>query len=59
MLAVNPTCAWNRVGEVLVSEFIGAINPFDLLLNVGLLFKYEVCFLRVLCRKLSRSLHLS
>lgn len=30
MLAVNPTCAGNRVGEVLVSAFICCVNPFDL-----------------------------
>lgn len=32
MLAINPTCAWNRVDEVLVNEFICATNPFDLVL---------------------------
>lgn len=33
MLAVNPTCAWNRVDEVLVSELIYTTNPFDLVLT--------------------------
>lgn len=30
MLAVNPTCAGNRVGEVLVGARICRVNPFDL-----------------------------